>query len=45
MDELEERGVIGPSEGAKPRRVLMTPQQLTEWKLRIASKGADVSDV
>lgn len=39
VDELEDRGVIGPSEGAKPRRVLMSPQELTEWKLRIASKG------
>ncbi len=39
VDELEERGIIGPSEGAKPRRVMMTPQELTEWKLRIASKG------
>lgn len=40
VDSLEERGVIGPSEGAKPRRVLMSPQELTEWKLRVASKGA-----
>lgn len=42
VDELEERGVIGPSEGAKPRKVLMTPQQLTEWKLRVAAKGGEV---
>lgn len=27
MDELEEMGVIGPSEGAKPRRVLMSQMQ------------------
>ena len=39
VDELEERGIIGPSEGAKPRRVLMSPQELTEWKLRLASGG------
>lgn len=39
VDELEERGVIGPSEGAKPRKVLISPQEMTEWKLRIASKG------
>ena len=44
MDEMEERGIIGPSEGAKPRRVLWTPQMLTEWKLNIASKGADLSE-
>ena len=34
MDELEELGVVGPHEGAKPRRVLMTHQQLNERKLR-----------
>ncbi len=34
MDELEERGIIGPSEGAKPRKVLMSKMQFDEWKLR-----------
>ena len=34
MDELEEMGVIGPSEGAKPRRVLMSKMQYDERKLR-----------
>lgn len=34
MDSLEEMGVIGPSEGAKPRRVLMTHQQYEERRLR-----------
>jgi S-DNA-T family DNA segregation ATPase FtsK/SpoIIIE len=24
IDELEEHGVVGPSEGSKPRKVLMT---------------------
>ena len=42
VDELQERGIVGPSEGAKPRRVLMTPQELTEWKLRLAAKGGKV---
>jgi hypothetical protein len=42
VDELEERGIIGPSEGAKPRRVLMSPQELTEWKLKLASNGNKV---
>ena len=32
MDELEKMGVIGPYEGAKPRRVLLTPQQNAERK-------------
>ena len=44
METMEERGIIGPSEGAKPRKVLMTPQELTEWKLRFAAKGGDVSE-
>lgn len=42
MESMEERGIIGPSEGAKPRKVLMSPQELTEWKLRFAAKGGDL---
>lgn len=34
MDELEQIGVIGPYEGAKPRKVLMTKEQLMERKMR-----------
>lgn len=34
MDELEERGIIGASEGAKPRKVLMSKMQFDEWKIR-----------
>lgn len=34
MDELESMGVIGPYEGAKPRKVLMSQQQWAERKLR-----------
>lgn len=34
MDELEERGVIGPFEGSKPRQVLMTRQQWLEMSTR-----------
>ena len=43
VDELEERGIVGPSEGARPRKVLMSPQELTEWKLRVAAKGNQVN--
>ena len=35
MDELEEKGVVGPSEGAKPRKVLMSKLQYDERKLRM----------
>ena len=34
VDELEERGIVGPSEGAKPRKVLMSKMQFDEWKMR-----------
>lgn len=34
MDELEEMGIIGPYEGAKPRRVLMSPMQLEERRMK-----------
>jgi DNA segregation ATPase FtsK/SpoIIIE, S-DNA-T family len=30
MDELEELGIVGPSQGSKPRDVLMTWDEWTE---------------
>ena len=34
MDQMEERGIIGPSEGSKPRRVLITKDEWMEIQLR-----------
>lgn len=38
IDELENMGVVGPYEGAKPRKVIMTKQQ---WAERRMNKKAD----
>ena len=32
IDQMEERGIIGPYEGSKPRQVLITPDQLMEMR-------------
>ncbi len=34
VDQMEQRGVIGPYEGAKPRKVLITKEQLMEKEAR-----------
>jgi len=39
MDQLEERGVVGPSEGSKPRDVLMTVEELEQLRGREDSYG------
>ena len=40
VDEMEQRGVVGPYEGSKPRRVLITMDQLLERE----AAGADSAD-
>ncbi len=32
MDEMEERGVVGPFEGSKPRQLLITKEQWEQMK-------------
>jgi DNA segregation ATPase FtsK/SpoIIIE, S-DNA-T family len=44
MDQLEERGVVGPSEGSKPRDVLMTVEELQQLRGREAGYGEIVSE-
>ena len=38
IDELEEMGIIGPGEGAKPRKILITK---AEWLERNALSSSD----
>lgn len=33
VDQMEEKGIVGPFEGAKPRRVLITKQQYEEMRM------------
>jgi S-DNA-T family DNA segregation ATPase FtsK/SpoIIIE len=39
VDELEEMGVVGASEGAKPRKVLMSKSQWAERKLNMKNES------
>ncbi len=39
VDAMEERGIVGPFEGSKPRQVLITRQQWIEMKMRQDSEG------
>lgn len=32
MDQLEEAGIVGPEEGTKPRKVLMSMEQFEQYK-------------
>ena len=39
MDEMEQNGIIGPSEGAKPRAVLISRQQWLEMQMNRPDEG------
>ena len=47
MDQLEEKGIVGPSEGAKPRAVLITKQQWYEMQALAdgAGEAPNIDDV
>ena len=47
MDQLEEKGIVGPSEGAKPRAVLITKQQWYEMQALADGAGSapNIDDV
>lgn len=32
MDQLEEAGVVGPEEGTKPRKIMMSPEQFEQYE-------------
>jgi S-DNA-T family DNA segregation ATPase FtsK/SpoIIIE len=44
MDQLEDRGVVGPSEGSKPRDVLMTVEELQQLRGRESTYGDMVEE-
>ncbi len=41
MDQLEEKGIVGPAEGAKPRAILISKQQW--YEMQALADGADDS--
>ncbi len=41
MDDMEAKGIIGPSEGSKPRQVLMTRQQWIEMRMAQSDEGTE----
>ena len=44
MDMMEQKGIVGPSQGSKPREVLITRQQWLEMNLNQAEDNLPVED-
>ncbi len=45
MDQLEEKGIVGPSEGAKPRTVLVSKQQWYEMQALADGAGSGAPNI
>ena len=41
VDQMEERGIVGPFEGSKPRQLLITKEQWQELKMKGQELPAD----
>ena len=44
IDEMEQRGIVGPHEGSKPRQVLMSRQQWLEMNMNRAETETELED-
>ena len=44
VDQMEERGVVGPFEGSKPRQVLITKEQWQELQMKKGGAAAALED-
>lgn len=45
VDQMEERGIVGPAQGSKPREVLITKTQLYEMRMRMDDAAAATDEV
>lgn len=42
VDEMEEKGIVGPFQGSKPRAILITKEQ---WQARKSGEQMDFDDL
>ncbi len=42
VDMMEERGMVGPADGSRPRKVLMTKEEFSEYEARTAELEAEI---